>query len=674
MALAFWLCGAVVNAAPVNESAALQQAQAFLSGRGRVCVLEAVAHAPERTGQTDAPQAYHIFNVANGGGYVVVSGDDRAVPVLGYADSGYLDPENLPEGLQELLDGYAEEIGGLDGTNGTNGTNETYRLPVLPLVETMWGQSGATNLYTPIVQSGSSTKHASAGCNATAMAMIMYYHRWPNATTKTIPGYYCSMCQQWLDSLPVTTLDYNIMQKRYTSQSDSASMREVSKMMLYAGYSIQSEYDWSGTSAYLSDVAAAMVTYFDFDSSTVYVMRKNYSYEGWVELLYNELAEGRPILYAGQRTGGGHTFVCDGYDTEDYFHFNFGWSGDSNGYYRVSALSPNSIRGGSRFADGGYAHEHRAVIGARPNTGAPMPWAPIRLDQFTFRDDTTHVKVYHRNSENEIFQGIQLMLKVAPIDLVTDTIYYEYIAKVYDLATDEVVDTLFWNTSGTLYAVPGYVYTRWHSFGWWPNPGSGQYVVRFLARLRGTEEWKNCVYNDQYYLTAKVDSLTLTIRAQRTLPVTPYVLDMASRGPHAVGLEDTVRVRLVALDGDCRADRLFLTVQRNGEYYDVSSQHAYALMGDTTTVEFTYKPSQVGVDTLCLFNINDWIEPLDTTGFDGSIRVTITATPTDTKVTVSEQQATAEDKAWYTLTGIRLGTKPTLPGAYIHNRKVEIVR
>ena len=52
---------------------------------------------------------YYAFNVT-GGGFIIVAGEDRAVPVLGYSDHGRIDFNNLPAPLKDLLDGYKAEI------------------------------------------------------------------------------------------------------------------------------------------------------------------------------------------------------------------------------------------------------------------------------------------------------------------------------------------------------------------------------------------------------------------------------------------------------------------------------------------------------------------------------------------------------------------------------------
>lgn len=78
-------------------------------------------------------------------------------------------------------------------------------------------------------------------------------------------------------------------------------------------------------------------------------------------MIKNEIDHRRPILYCGVALtlGYGHAFVCDGYDTNGYFHFNWGWSGDADGFYSLSSLAPTSYS---------FNANQSAVIGIEPDS------------------------------------------------------------------------------------------------------------------------------------------------------------------------------------------------------------------------------------------------------------------------------------------------------------------
>ena len=291
-------------AAPVSQSAALQQAQSFLAQRGRLCTLQSCetgrANKPNKVNQASSAP-YHIFNVAGNGGFVIVSGDDNAMPILGYADQGYIDPDNMPNALRELLDGYADEMAYLTSHNlsapaqAPSRKIQLIRRPIAPLIQTRWNQNGGYNHFTPTDQTPNGMKHSYTGCIATSMAQLMYYHRWPNATTQTIPGYLAPSLNRQLDSLPVTAFDYDAMALVYNNNTDSSAIIAVSKLMQYCGWAMELDYTTAGTSGFSEFIPNALIDYFDYDSSATYVQRLNYSYEGWMDLLYNELANGRPL-------------------------------------------------------------------------------------------------------------------------------------------------------------------------------------------------------------------------------------------------------------------------------------------------------------------------------------------------------------------------------------------
>lgn len=113
-------------------------------------------------------------------------------------------------------------------------------------------------------------------------------------------------------------------------------------------------------------IAHVLKTYFNYNTTTTQVAdRSHYSYANWIELIYHELQEGRVVAYNGQSTGGGHAFVCVGYQGEDYFYINWGWSGASNGYFKLSALDPDEQGVGGSSSTDGYNAGQNAIVGVQ---------------------------------------------------------------------------------------------------------------------------------------------------------------------------------------------------------------------------------------------------------------------------------------------------------------------
>ena len=223
------------------------------------------------------------------------------------------------------------------------------------------------------------------GCVATAMAQIMYYHKWPESTTKEIPAFNYAVrytnTPPTYDATPVTTLDWENMLQTYDENSTAEQKAAVATLMSVAGASVKMQFADivnGGSTASDDDVAPALKEYFDYSATARMVMRGRYTYNDWTDLIYTELAAERPVFYSGQSSGGGHAFVVDGYDGEGYFHVNWGWGGLYNGYFLLSVLNPggNDGAGASRSNDG-YSFDQSAVIGIKKNEGESAPEGEI---------------------------------------------------------------------------------------------------------------------------------------------------------------------------------------------------------------------------------------------------------------------------------------------------------
>lgn len=146
--------------------------------------------------------------------------------------------------------------------------------------------------------------------------------------------------------------DWQNMADIYNSNSTAAQKTAVATLMKACGYAVNSEYGTAATSASVYLWAPALVNYFGYAPSLQPVNRIYYTLSDWENLIYNSLQSGSPVLYSGIGATVGHAFVCDGYSADGYFHFNWGWSGLSNGYFLLSALNPSALGiGGSARAD-----------------------------------------------------------------------------------------------------------------------------------------------------------------------------------------------------------------------------------------------------------------------------------------------------------------------------------
>lgn len=303
-------------------------------------------------------QPYYIFNAGNSQGFVIVSGDTRTSKILGYSDKGCIDLNNIPPQLAAILDDYALQIQTIDNEAPQEESWNTKQMAsdisggvLLPTAE--WDQNDPYNRMTPNYDGQTMT-----GCVATAMAIVMKYHNWPEYGTGSYGGV----------DFGSTHYNWDLMTPTYDESSTEAECNEVAKLMYHCGVAVNMKYGVTQSAAFFDNVAPALTNYFGY-KGVLTADRNNYNTSTWEDLIYNELSENRPVLY----TGGIHAFVCDGYDGNGYFHFNFGWGGSANGYFKLFAIRVYEnigIGGGS----GDYSSGMRIIYGIEhPSVGKHIP-------------------------------------------------------------------------------------------------------------------------------------------------------------------------------------------------------------------------------------------------------------------------------------------------------------
>lgn len=318
-----------------------------------------LAHAEPST-KVKGANDYYAFNI-NGGGFVIIAGEDRAAQVLGYSDQGYIDFNKLPAPLQELLDGYKKEIEFLQTYKGDDLVPATASFKasgtVGPLIKSTWGQEYPYDMQCPVYQG----EYCVVGCIATAMAQVMNYWQYPTSLS-SINSYYCRTIGQTVSSLPATTIDYSLMLDSYCHWDwdnseliqdtyTDAQAQEAAKLCRYCGQAVNMSYSPDGSGAYTDSQLSAMKK-FGFSNSKLYSKGgswggwgggsggSSYTTAQWENMIKTELDAGRPILYsADDPSAGGHAFICDGYNSEGKFHFNYGWYGTCDGWYVSTALN-----------------------------------------------------------------------------------------------------------------------------------------------------------------------------------------------------------------------------------------------------------------------------------------------------------------------------------------------
>lgn len=361
----FLLAGALlstVSAERLSPETALQRALGEgLSGsfRARSAADYRLAKTIESQG---SPSVYLFNNIA--GGFIVTPADDCAVPVLGYSTASAVGAGQLSPEFEWWLSEYGRQIAwARDNGVAMREHKADDRPAVEPLVRTMWNQDYPYNEKTPL----SGGIHTYTGCVATAIAQVVNYHRWPE--THGIGNYSYPYGGTIISfDYENTVFDWDNMIDRYDS---SVSYRDeqidaVATLMSACGVGVDMMYSTSGSGAHSFRVPRLLVENLGYDSGAAYLMRDFFTASEWERIVYEELAAGRPVLYAGQSDGGGHEFVCDGYGSDGFFHINWGWGGYCDGYFRLYALDPDGQGIGGSTTGNGFNYSQDITVGIRP--------------------------------------------------------------------------------------------------------------------------------------------------------------------------------------------------------------------------------------------------------------------------------------------------------------------
>ena len=361
-------------AEPITQSTARKKAVNFASKHGKT-IAEDVKNLFKVRGKTKAQaMPYYVFNTNDDNGFVIVSGDDRTAEILAYSDKGRFNADEIPDNMRAWLRYYAHVIGTLESTSSVKASSTTLydnglreaNSAISPLLSCTWNQGSPYYDRCPLVEG----RRCLTGCVCTAAAQVMYYHQWPNSATTNISehSFTCNNRRYTENELPPVVFDWKSMNDSYRDGQSDHSATAVAVLMQYVGQAIKSGYGPDGTGSSFTEVENALKNNFGYDGNIQHLFRNNYSDEAWESLIYRELAERRPVLYAGtKKSGGAHAFVCDGYDGNGLFHINWGWGGMCNGYFKLSVLNPDDNSGlGASSSSDGYSMNQDVLVGIQP--------------------------------------------------------------------------------------------------------------------------------------------------------------------------------------------------------------------------------------------------------------------------------------------------------------------
>ena len=427
-------CG--LYAQHVTEEQALQKAQAFM--QNKVMASNGSRHnAPrkmKKLAKAAENDAYYVFNAEDNGGFVIVSSDERTEEILGYSSEGNIDPNNMPENMQAWLKGYEEQILAIPvGAKATPAKVPTHSA-VDPLISAKWSQGSPYNLQCPTEtpEGGTELQHCVTGCVATAMAQIMYYYKWPQNYTTSIPAYDSGWVNQTgtykfhEDELPPIMFDWANMKDTYSGSETDASADAVAQLMHYCGQSLYMNYGIEGSGAMTVGIVYALYHYFNYSKTIREIEQADFTPEGWNAVIYNEIYNHRPVVFNGGSYTSRHAFVCDGYDGLGMYHINWGWGGSCDGFFRLSVLNPynNSYNTGY---DSFSLYWGSAVIGIQEPSNneeiTPDMIIQPRLDRMGYPDQSVRLNFRGNNNSNLSFFIDTAIGIVNPNDNSIESIY-----------------------------------------------------------------------------------------------------------------------------------------------------------------------------------------------------------------------------------------------------------
>ncbi len=370
---------AVAVANPVDQNTALKVAKNFWKSNSMTSRMECSLQLSPLSG-SDGLNTFYIFENSIGFGFVMISADDCVVPVLAYSATDPVGDSVLPATAKTMLQWYDRQIrycvannikatpeitamwqSYLEGNVGMEKSNNY----VLPMLTTKWNQHPIYNDLCPY--DGVTKDRTLAGCVAVAMAQALKYWNHP-AVGIGVNSYNHEKYGTITVYFNNTAYDWANMPNQLGSTTPYAQTNAVATLMYHSGASCNMNYGTEGSSAgvngnHYGTSEYAFKNFFGYKKSLHSISRENFNDTAWTDTIRYEIDHGRPVVYTGYDYTDtndivGHAFVCDGYDTLDRFHFNWGWGGMSDGYFYLNCLNPGHV----------FDSSQRAIIGMEPDS------------------------------------------------------------------------------------------------------------------------------------------------------------------------------------------------------------------------------------------------------------------------------------------------------------------
>ena len=533
--------------------------------------------------------SYYVFNVSDGNGYFVASADDRLPAVLGYSNEGNFDINSIPENMKAWLREYDRQIEYFCAHPEVLAATTVIGEPVSPLLKDIeWGQDAPFNNLCPM----DGDERSITGCVATAMAQIMYYWKYPQQSTKEIPEYTTKTRGFTMSAIAAgTKIDWENILPQYKGISTNEQNKAVANLMLMCGTAVNMDYRAEASSAGFAKISTALLEYFDFDSGMTSVSRSKFKQADWNQMIYNELAEGRPVLYDGNRLSSGHAFLVDGYSTDDFFHLNWGWNGNHNGYFLLSVLDPYATNDlGITSSNTGYSSGQDALIGVQPNKGTELSEEVVLSTRTISLGDLTDT--FDRSDTNSDF----VVSVFAEFRNYTKNTYtFDYTFGLFD-KNDNFIKEI--TEVFTIQLDPTWGYgsrNLYVSFG--KGIASGTYKIKPISRQNGTSTWLPNKGTDVNYLKVVINGNKAVV----TMPTFKISGTIETTGNIKAGLPVPLQLTVTNEGSEFnRLIHLYIDDQFQGSrYLDLAE-------GETKTISIYFTPETSGTKNVRFDWVGDW--------------------------------------------------------------------
>lgn len=361
---------ATAVAAPVSPEAALDRARsaAPMKARGMAAPMKLV-----HTGMNAGKATVYLF--AGDDNFMIAPADDAAPAVLGYGDASLTDANGeMAPGFRYWMEFLGSRMAMLEANGGISyqRTAANDFAPIPSMCSTIWNQTTPFNDECPRY----SGMRSVTGCVATAMSQVMKYHNWP-PTGEGFNSYtyeYDGLDRTIETDFSTYTFDWDNMLDSYNDSYTSTEAAAVAHLMRAAGGAVNMGYTPYSSGAASQKVASALGNYFRYDKSVRFEPRDCYHLDVWEEMVYNSLSTYGPVVYDGSTGEAGHSFVCDGYSGEGYFHINWGWGGTSDGNFLLDFLDPYEQGTGGAGTGMNFAYSQDAILDIRPDRTGSSVW------------------------------------------------------------------------------------------------------------------------------------------------------------------------------------------------------------------------------------------------------------------------------------------------------------